>query len=61
MKATVDKDVCIACELCTEICPEVFKMDDGAAVAYTSPVPAANESTAKKAADECPVSCISIE
>jgi ferredoxin len=60
MKATVDKESCTGCELCTEICPEVFKMDDGVAVAYTAPVPSANENTAQKAADECPVSCISI-
>jgi ferredoxin len=61
MKAAVDKDLCIGCALCTEICPEVFKMDDEVAVAYTNPVPSPNESTAKQAAEECPVSCISIE
>lgn len=60
MKAAVDKDICIGCELCTQTCPEVFRMEDGIAVAYTNPVPAANENTAKQAADECPVSCISI-
>lgn len=61
MKATVDKETCIACELCVEICPEVFKMDDGVAVAYTAPVPTENESAVQKASDECPVSCILIE
>jgi len=61
MKATVDKDACIGCELCTQTCPEVFKMDDGVAVAYTSPVPASSENSAKQAAADCPVSCILIE
>ena len=61
MRATVNKDECIACELCTQTCPEVFKMDAGYAIAYTNPVPAANENSAKQAADDCPVSCISIE
>ncbi|MFA5519515.1 MAG: ferredoxin [Spirochaetota bacterium] len=61
MKASVDQDLCIGCELCVEICPEVFKMADGVAVAYVSPVPAESENDAKQAADECPVSCISIE
>lgn len=28
MKAYVDKDTCIGCELCTQICPDVFSMDD---------------------------------
>jgi ferredoxin len=60
MKASVDKELCIACELCTETCPEVFKMENGVAVAYTNPVPAANESAAKQAADDCPVNCIII-
>jgi len=61
MKAAVDKDLCIGCELCTQTCPGVFKMEDGNAVAYTNPVPAADENKAKQAADECPVNCISIE
>ena len=60
MNAKVDKELCIACELCTETCPEVFRMEDGVAVAYTNPVPSANEIAAKQAADDCPVSCISI-
>lgn len=60
MKASVDKDQCIGCELCTETCPEVFKMEDGVAVAYTNPVPSANESAAEQAADDCPVNCIII-
>ena len=41
MKAYVDKDTCIGCELCTQICPDVFSMDDDGksvainAVSYT--------------------------
>ena len=61
MKASVDQDVCIGCELCVEICPAVFKMEDGVAVAYTNPVPTKCEKDAQQAADECPVSCITIE
>lgn len=61
MKAKVDRGTCIGCELCTQTCPEVFRMEDGVAVAYTDPVPAGSESDAKKAAEECPVSCITIE
>lgn len=61
MKVKVDKDSCIGCELCTQTCPEVFRMEDGTAVAYANPVPAGKENDAKKAVDECPVNCISIE
>ena len=28
MKAVVDKETCIGCGLCTNICPAVFDMDD---------------------------------
>ena len=28
MKATVDKDTCIACGLCPSICPECFEIED---------------------------------
>ena len=29
MKATVDKETCIGCGTCPEVCPEVFHMTDG--------------------------------
>jgi len=61
MKAAVDKDICIGCELCTQTCPELFKMEDGTAAAYRNPIPQENEAKAKQAADDCPVSCITIE
>ncbi|HEY8364564.1 MAG TPA: ferredoxin, partial [Haloplasmataceae bacterium] len=28
MKAFVDKNTCIGCGLCPEICPKIFRMDD---------------------------------
>jgi len=62
MIATVEKDACIGCGACPEFCPEVFKMeDDGFAVAYTSPVPSANEESAKEAADGCPTDAIHVK
>lgn len=60
MKASVDKSGCIGCELCTQICPEVFRMgDDGFAEAYTDVTDELIES-AKEARDSCPVSVIDI-
>lgn len=62
MNATIDRDGCISCELCTETCPEVFRMaDDGFAEAYTNPVPADVQDSALEAADNCPTSVITVE
>lgn len=61
MIAAVDKETCIACEACPDICPEVFKMgDDGIAVAYTNPVPSGLEESAQEAAESCPVDAIHV-
>jgi len=51
MKAIVDKEICTGCPLCTDICPEVFKMDGDVAVAYNDPVPAEYEDSCRDAAD----------
>lgn len=61
MKASVDQETCTGCELCTQVCPEVFSMADGKAVAQTQDVPAEAENNAKDAADQCPVAAIKIE
>ncbi|MDD4689793.1 MAG: ferredoxin [Eubacteriales bacterium] len=62
MKAFVDKDGCISCGLCVNICPDVFQFDeDQKAEAVLDPVPAEHEESAREAADSCPVSVISIE
>lgn len=62
MKATIDRSGCIGCGLCTETCPDVFRIaDDGLAEVYTDPIPEDTESSAKEAADNCPVGVISVE
>lgn len=61
MKANVDKSGCIACELCVQICPEVFRIgDDGLAEAYAQVSQDAAQQ-AIEARDLCPVSVIDIE
>lgn len=61
MKAFVDKDLCIGCELCTEICPDVFSMsDEGYAVAIEDDIDEYIE-TAEDARDQCPTEAISID
>ncbi|MCM8789458.1 MAG: ferredoxin [Candidatus Omnitrophica bacterium] len=61
MKAIVDPDICIGCTLCTQICPEVFRMEGEKAAAYVNTVPRDVEETCKQAVDECPVTAIKIE
>ena len=62
MKAYVDKDDCIGCGLCPEICPEIFQMgDDGKAVASKDEVPEILLTGAKEAEEQCPVSAITVE
>ena len=58
MKAHVDKDTCIGCELC----PEIFKIeDDGKAVALPDEVSENLVSSAKEAKEQCPVGAIIVE
>ena len=65
----IDSDCCIGCEVCTQLCPEVFRMDEddhdhdhdhghdhGKAVVYN---PAgAPEDKIEVAMDNCPSACI---
>lgn len=61
MTTIVDPEKCIGCTLCAQICPEVFKMEQDKAAAYTNPVPENLMELAKQAADQCPVDAITIE
>jgi len=61
VKATVN-DECIACGLCVEVCPEVFKMSDSGEIAevIVDEVPDANQDSCREAADGCPVDAIEL-
>ena len=61
MKAVVNPDTCIGCTLCTQVCPEVFRMEGEKAVAFADPVPADAVDACKEAAEQCPVSAITLE
>ena len=62
-KATVKKDVCIGCGLCTSVASEVFGFaDDGLAEnVLGGDVPAGSEESVQEAADSCPVAAIEVE
>lgn len=62
MKAKLDRDGCISCGVCPEVCPEVFRMaDDGIAEVYREDVPKEAEESAVEAQESCPVSVITVE
>lgn len=62
MRGYVDKDLCIGCGLCPDICPEVFKMDDdGKAIAQEGGIPEVVINLAKDAEAQCPVEAISVK
>lgn len=62
MKAKLDRDGCISCGLCPEICPEVFRMaDDDLAEVWQEDVPEDAEDKAIEAQESCPVSVIIVE
>lgn len=61
MKATVDADLCTACELCVDTCPEVFEMGDDVAKVIVDVVPADSEDCARESAEDCPAEAITIE
>jgi len=58
MNAKVNKDVCISCGMCTELQPDVFRMDnDGLAEAYQSATED-NRNSVQEAIDSCPTAAI---
>lgn len=58
MKIEIDRDGCISCGLCAEICPQVFRIaDDGLAEVYAAPMPE-DVGLVKEAAGGCPVEVI---
>ncbi len=61
MKVKVDKELCSGDEICVDICPEVFKMEDDVAVVLVDTVPEDVKERCREAVDECPSEAITIE
>lgn len=60
MKARVNRETCIGCGMCVDICPKVFRMSDDKAAANPDAVPKDAEETCKQAAEGCPVGAIDV-
>jgi len=62
MKGFVDKDTCIGCGLCPDICEDIFRMDDdGLAIAKDIEIPEDMIASAIEAQEACPVAAITVE
>ena len=62
MKATIDREGCIACGICWSSCSEVFReAEDGLAEVHVEIIPEAFEASAIEASNSCPVSVITVE
>jgi ferredoxin len=62
MKAYIEREGCISCGLCTQTCPEVFRMaEDGFAEIYGDDVPEKAEERAVESQENCPTSVIVVK
>ncbi|MFZ5943104.1 MAG: ferredoxin [Bacillota bacterium] len=63
MKVSVDQGLCIGCEACPALCPEVFQMYPNCDFAYavTEDVPPGLEECVREAERTCPVRAICAE
>ncbi len=59
-KVWIDED-CTACELCVDICPEVFELPGDVAVVKDGADLSANEEGIRESAESCPVEVIHFE
>ena len=61
VRAVVDQTRCNGCELCVELCPEVFNMDGNSAEVIVYELPGETLDACELPAEECPAEAIRIE
>jgi ferredoxin len=60
-KVTIDGELCIGCQHCVELCPEIFKYNAEKGVAEAGVVSADCKCDLEAIAGECPGSAIVVE
>ncbi|MCX6740643.1 MAG: ferredoxin [Candidatus Parcubacteria bacterium] len=61
MKPIINREMCIGCGMCENICPEVFKLNDGKSEVINLPDYTVFKEKIEQAKDSCPVQAIDIE
>lgn len=62
MKPSIDRDLCIGCGMCEDVCPEVFRLDEDAiATVICETVTAELYGCTRDAFEACPVDAIALE
>ena len=61
MKCRVDPNLCTGDEICVQVCPEVFEMEDDKAIVKMDEIPEDLQDSVREAADSCPSEAIIIE
>ncbi|MDR3230211.1 MAG: ferredoxin [Synergistaceae bacterium] len=60
MKIFLDQQKCIGCGVCSQVCPEVFRVNEETSVTEVLS-PDSDNPCVQEAESSCPVSCIRVE
>ncbi len=61
MKVKIDPELCNGDEVCVQLCPEVFEMQEDKAVVIMEGISPDLQDSVREAADSCPSEAIIIE
>jgi len=61
MRVIIDPELCIGCESCVDLAPEIFEMEDELAIVIEEEVPDELEDKVQEAIEICPVDAIRTE
>ncbi len=61
MKVIIDPELCIGCENCVDLAPEVFEMEDDLAIVKDVEISEDLKEKVREAVEICPVEAIAIE